>query len=136
MKTQIILILTVLGLLAACKKQQQSIAIPEGTYSGRFIYRGKGIIYQYRQVPVTLTFSGQNYTSSGGANYYPAGGSGIYSANNRDSITFHDGNAWTANFDWNLILNGDYAYHYEGDSLVINKDITSLASYEYRIKKN
>ncbi len=131
-----IVLATSILLTVACKKPSTSAAISSGTYSGRFIYRSQNMAYQYKEAAVTITLAGQNYSSTGHSDYFPAGGTGTYAISDTARITFNDTGAHTANFDWNLILNGDYAYHYEGDSLVISKNITSLASYEYRIKKN
>ncbi|WP_448697979.1 hypothetical protein ACFGVR_14250 [Mucilaginibacter sp. AW1-3] len=137
LKTACLIVFTAILLLTvACKKSANTPAISNGTYSGRFIYWTQGVVYLPTRSAVTLTFNGQNYNSSSGTNHYPAGGSGNYSVDSDSKITFRDINYWTANFDGNLILNGEYAYHYEGDSLVINKTINGLANYEYRIKKN
>lgn len=132
------LVILAAGILStvACKKSSTIAAISDGIYSGRFIYRSQNMAYQYKEATVIITFTGQNYTSTWHSDYFPAGGTGTYSTSDNARITFSDMGVHTANFDWNLILNGDYAYHYEGDSLVISKNITSLAGYEYRIKKN
>ena len=132
----IISVLTGLGLLAACKKQQQSTPIPVGSYSGRFIYDNTlALVPNHHESKVTVTFDGVNYTSSGGANRYPAGGSGSYTTGN-NQITFNDINVWTADFDWGLILSGNYNYHYEGDTVVITKPNDWKITYQYRLKKN
>jgi hypothetical protein len=78
-----------------------------------------------------------NYESSGNGNnndFYPAGGKGSYEINNSE-ITFSDSNIWLANFDWNLILAGEYEYSKNGNELIISTNKTELGIYKYELTK-
>jgi hypothetical protein len=85
--------------------------------------------------PVTVSFNeGNNYQSSGNDDYFPAGGSGTYEKSN-STIEFYDINYWTANFDWNLILGGEYEYSMNGTELVITANRTEFGMYKYELTK-
>lgn len=85
--------------------------------------------------PVTVSFNeGNNYQSSGNDDYFPAGGSGTYEKSN-STIEFYDINYWTANFDWNLILGGEYEYSINGNELVITANRTEFGIYKYELTK-
>ena len=82
----------------------------------------------------TLVFENGRYTCSGNPDRIPAGGSGTYSIDN-GKITFVDENFWTADFDWNLILGGQYDYQFDGKNLKIYADKNVVGHYEYRFVK-
>ena len=85
--------------------------------------------------PVTVNFNdGNNYQSSGNNDYFPAGGSGTYEKSN-STIEFYDINYWTANFDWNLILGGEYDYSINGNKLIISANRTDFGIYKYELTK-
>ena len=85
--------------------------------------------------PVTVNFNdGNNYQSSGNNDYFPAGGSGTYEKSN-STIEFYDINYWTANFDWNLILGGEYDYSINGNKLIISANKTDFGIYKYGLTK-
>jgi hypothetical protein len=85
--------------------------------------------------PVTVSFNEEkNYQSSGNDDYFPAGGNGTYEKSN-STIEFYDINYWTANFDWNLILGGEYEYSKSGNELIITANRTEFGLYKYELKK-
>ncbi|SRX72822.1 hypothetical protein [Aequorivita antarctica] len=85
--------------------------------------------------PVTVSFDGENnYQSSGDSENIPAGGSGTYEKGN-STIDFNDINIWTADFDWNLILGGEYDYLLNGNELTISANRTELGLYKYELVK-
>lgn len=104
-----------------------------GTYSGTFTVEYlNGDTFSN---PVTVIFNGNdNYQSSGNDDYFPAGGSGTYEKNG-STIEFHDINYWTANFDWNLILSGEYNYSINGNELIISANRSELGHYKYELTK-
>ena len=73
------------------------------------------------------------FKCSGNNNRIPAGGTGKYKIKN-DKITFNDENGWTADFDWNLILNGEYDYNSKGKTLKIWK-INTIGTYTYNLER-
>ncbi len=80
-----------------------------------------------QSVPVTLTLKDGKYGCS-------TRGSGTY-LTHEDKITFKDENFWTGNFDWNLILNGQYDYSLEGKKLKISAYKNNVGHYEYNMEK-
>ena len=85
--------------------------------------------------PVTVFFTGENnYDSSGNSDYIPAGGSGTYDIGN-STIIFSDINIWTANFDPNLILAGEYEYSLIEKALTISAKRNGFGTYTYNLVK-
>lgn len=83
---------------------------------------------------VTLKLQEGWYTCIGNPNRIPAGGRGTYTVEEGKMI-FNDENVWTADFDWNLILNGEYDYTFDGQKLIIWKDINDESTYRYELEK-
>lgn len=105
----------------------------EGSYTGTFTVEYlNGDTFSN---PVTVSFNGENnYQSSSNDDYFPAGGSGTYEKDN-SMINFNDVNQWTANFDWNLILNGEYNYSINGNELMISANKNDVGFYKYALTK-
>ena len=120
MKTLFTLVLMV-TIFAGCKNREDKIAL-NSTYSGEFI---SGIPGSTETSASQVTFNQNKYTSTKG--------SGTYEIKTQQIISFNDENFWTANFDWNTILKGDYAYEIKEDSLIMTKKIET-AIYQYRLK--
>jgi len=104
--------------------------LKEGTYSGTFT-----VTYSSGKKTGTTTLKLENgkYICTGNPDFIPAGGSGTYSINN-DKIVFVDENFWTANFDWNLILTGEYNYTFNGKKLKISAHKNDVGFYEYDLE--
>jgi len=118
------------------QKKDNEISALNGKYSGTFYYSNLNGIFSPQGLyssPVTVTFSGNNYASTSNSNQMPAGGSGRYKISGQQA-EFKDTNNWTADFDWGLILNGDYSYQIKSDSLILNKT-NSSTTYEYWLKR-
>ena len=115
---------------SGCSKNDPEIAALTGTYSGTFYYHSPSTSSSN---PVAVTFSGNSYASTSNSNRIPAGGSGYFQVSNQQ-VQFKDINIWTADFDWGLILNGNYTSQIKGDSLILNKTNLST-SYQYRLKR-
>jgi len=120
MKTLFTLVLMV-TIFAGCKNREDTIVL-NSTYSGEFISGTPG---STETSASQVTFNQNKYTSTKG--------SGTYQIKTQQIISFNDENFWTANFDWNTILKGDYAYEIKGDSLIMTKKIEA-AIYQYRLK--
>lgn len=123
------IILSIVTLILGCKKD--NLNIKDGTYKGTFtVTYSSGT----QTGQTTLELKNGKFTCSGNSNRMPAGGSGTFSLDN-DKITFNDGNAWTADFDWNLILNGKYNYTFDGKKLIFSADKNNVGNYKYDLEK-
>jgi hypothetical protein len=116
-------------LLYSCDKDD--LNIKEGTYKGTFTVTYSSGTQTGR---TTLELKNGKFSCSGNSNRIPAGGSGTYSLDN-GKITFNDENFWTADFDWNLILKGQYDYSFNGKKLKISADKNGVGNYEYDLEK-
>ena len=116
-------------LSVGCNKPNKSII--EGKFKGKF-----NVTYKSgkQSGKTTLILLNGKFSCSGNSDRIPAGGSGIYSFDDK-TITFSDENIWTADFDWNLILNGQYDYQFDGKNLIIYADKNDVGHYEYRLVK-
>ena len=108
-------------LILSCESDRKNdLRIQEGTYSGTFqrqiAFGGGGDI-----VNVTITFSSDNWTGQGERDKYPALCHGKYNLDGQ-KIVFTNECVWTAEFDWSLILGGDYDFTVEGKLLTIIRD--------------
>jgi len=120
---------------SSCEEKSDDKTILEGTYSGTFTNwnndpAANTVILSGQ---TTVTFTNNTYTSTGNDNKIPAGGSGTFKIE-ENFVNFVDRNVWTANFDWNLILNGSYTYSMKGDSLFLLKTL-GYNHYQYELKR-
>lgn len=126
------LLLAVLFLpfLMGCSKQNSDNVPTDGKFKGTFT-----VNYQNarKSGETTLVLDNGRYSCSGNPDRIPAGGSGTYSIDN-GKITFVEENFWTADFDWNLILEGLYDYQFDGRNLIIYAE-NDVGHYEYRLVK-
>lgn len=94
-------------LLVACAKEKshEEGEAPIG-FDGRYVgvFSRTGI----DTVSVTLNFQGDNFDGQSDREKYPAICHGSFTKD-ISSIVFSDSCAWTADFDWTLILNGSYS---------------------------
>ena len=128
------LIFTVLSLsllFMSCNKDNSGTTISEGKYKGTFTVTYNSGKQSGR---TTLVLENGKYSCTGNSNRIPAGGSGTYSFDN-GKITFTDENMWTCDFDWNLILEGQYDYQCNGRNLKISADKNDVGHYEYNLVK-
>lgn len=137
MKSKIchIVLIVIVLVTNSCTSNDDEPSTPNltGTYSGTF-----RVEYQNGETfsnPVEVSFMSENkYNSSGNDKYIPAGGSGTYEVN-ESIIDFKDINYWTANFDWNLILNGEYEYSLTSDQLTLSAHKNEMGLYTYKLNK-
>ena len=111
----------------------------EGIYSGTFTVRYISDVpewwyWDFESGETTLELKNGKYTCEGNPDRIPVGGSGNYSINHQ-KIIFEDENFWTADFDWNLILNGEYEYTFDGRRLKFSAFKNDVGYYEYDLKK-
>tara|TARA_R110002020_G_scaffold174704_2_gene366204 strand:- start:2918 stop:3322 length:405 start_codon:yes stop_codon:yes gene_type:complete len=128
-------ILSVVFLLSACSGDDGVDPIPNGSYSGIFTVEYlDGTSYSN---PVTVHFSNKkDYSCSRNTDdFYPSGGSGTYKTDG-SKIVFWDINLWTADFDWNLFLNGEYNFLKNGSELIISAERNNIGLYRYELEKD
>ena len=112
----IMIFLIVIG-ISGCVNDNSTIILENGTYEG------------------TISFEGNNYSSSAGPNRYPAGGNGTFELSG-DLVEFSDVNIWTADFDWGLILSGTYVITETNTYIEFLKNQNlGEGFYRYRLKK-
>lgn len=116
-------------LLLKCKKD--NLQIEDGLYKGKFIVTYSSGIQSNQ---TTLELKNGKFFCNGNSNRIPAGGSGTFTAD-KSKITFNDENYWTADFDWNLILNGQYSYTFDGKQLIISATKNNVGYYIYNLEK-
>jgi hypothetical protein len=125
-----LLIFSLFLCISACKREKQAPSL--GTYSGTFTVTYSSNIHTG---PVSIQLkSPDEYSSTGNPNYFPAGGSGHYTVKD-NQILFEDRNIYTANFDWNLILNGSYHFSRDGKQLKIWANKKNGGHYEYDLQQ-
>ena len=119
--------------LTACEKEE-NLPLLDGTYSGTF----RTLVDKKEQVSdFEVVLDARRFvTNKGGA------GRGPFEVGTRNNVKFVDELFYTANFDWNTILTGEYIYQIKGDSLILDKIIalpmsgtTAGIYYQYRLKK-
>jgi hypothetical protein len=121
----------------SCSKQQQKPGT--GIYTGTFtVEYSNGNSFGGNDTEtgaVTLELKSMSkYDCSANSDRYPAGGSGKYCVG-KDKITFTDECMHTADFDWNLILSGEYNYTCDGKNLKIWANKNGVGKYSYELIK-
>lgn len=128
--------------LTSCSKSD--LKPIEGHYVGYYYTYLPGTTTPQKSTnAVTLHLNtGKTYNTSPNADRKPAGGSGDFEITNNGYIAFKDANVWTADFDWNLILNGKFTYETRGDSLILTRYHEPCPQcsripllYQYRLKR-
>lgn len=122
----------------SCEKEEDVVTPPAtygplelyGTYSGIFT-----VIYSdtTHTNSVSIVFDGQNYSCSSEPDHIPAGGVGTFEADLTE-MTFSDQGYHPANFDWNLILQGEYDFELSDSTLLLQVDRPN-GFYQYDLIK-
>jgi hypothetical protein len=102
--------------------------IPDGVYTGTFqrqLTFGGG-----DTAHISITFSGFSWTGFSDKSNYPALCHGTYTIKNH-KISFINDCEWVTQFDWTLILGGDYAFSYNDKTLNIDRDNHGPATDTY-----
>lgn len=117
-----------------CKKSENEIAkIPDGIYIGTFQRTpvwGDGQIAN-----VSITFASGKWSGQGDFSKYPALCRGTYEVQN-NKLIFQNECAWTAEFDWSLILSGEYQFNINENSLIFTRDYRNSTNDTYHDKYN
>lgn len=128
-----LLVLSLALLSSSCKKTGNENASPvkDGTYKGTFqrLTANGGLI-----VNVSLNFKNGNWSGQGETSKYPALCHGRYQVEG-DNINFINYCIWTAEFDWTLILEGDYKLSSIGNQLEISRDYNGAFLDVYKLTR-
>jgi len=147
MRTTGLLLLSSILLFAASCSDKINLSLLDGNYTGHYYYSGPGETRSIKsQNTVSVNLSGKEFTSTGGTSRIPAGGAGEFSLIDKEEVQFNDKHVWTADFDWNLILNGRFIYELKNDSLILTRKFEICktcaikpgmlpGSYQYRLKR-
>jgi hypothetical protein len=120
-------------IFCACQKENNAKDF-NGTYTGSF----RTIVDQKMiSADFELELAPQKFEVKKGLKL----GNGTFKVIDTKTINFEDKNIWTADFDWNLILNGSYTYEAKGDSLILTKNLENSQNtiynyYQYRLRRN
>ena len=101
--------------VSACKKNDDDSPAYElsGRFRGTFNRSGNPDTAQ-----VSFNFKpDMSFDGTGGASYYPAICAGSFQRNN-NTLVVNDSCAWTANFDWSLIFDGNYNINFTSENSV------------------
>lgn len=109
MKSKIRTLITIL----ACNNDDDNTEILDGEYSG--IFERNGVISN-----VELSFDEGIFVGESEMVKYPAICHGSYTTTN-NIIEFQNECVWTAEFDWTLILNDEWNYTLNGNTLTLIK---------------
>jgi hypothetical protein len=115
-----------------CNKEGQNISKNiDGVYIGTF---QRVLVWSDSDTAkISLTFSSGTWTGTSDKVKYPALCNGTYSIMG-DTIIFENGCAWTAEFDWSLILSGKYGLKMDGNTIEISRDYRSSTADTYTDK--
>lgn len=117
--------------LLACEKNENAKDF-KGTYTGTFRIKQDGKMVM---TDTELVLVDGNFEVKKG----PKLGSGSFKLEDKTTVTFSDEIVRTADFDWNIILNGSYTYQALGDSLILTRNLpylpTTITLYQYRLKQ-
>jgi hypothetical protein len=124
---QLLIVITVIGFACESNHDNQD-KIPDGVYTGTFqrqLAFGGGDTSH-----ITLTFSSNTWTGQSDRSKYPALCHGTYRLENQ-KIIFTNDCAWTAEFDWTLILGGEYDLSFKDNQLSFIRDYRGPSSDTY-----
>lgn len=116
MKTKtFMLIMLVLAIITSCHKDDSNFETNiNGNYIGTF-ERGGNI------ANVEISFNNGTFNGQGDIEKFPALCNGNYSISG-SIITFENACPWTAEFDWSLILSGNWTYSINNNELLLIKE--------------
>jgi hypothetical protein len=111
MRKLITIIVIILTTISCSKDNNNSETLLNGKYIGTF-ERGTNISN------VEFTFNDGAYTGASDTVKFPAICDGTYTVTGR-TIDFQSLCAWTAEFDWTLILGGEWNYTFQNNTLIM-----------------
>ncbi len=129
-----LILLTIASLtLAGCNNDFDPISDGDNVvYMGTFMRSGP--LIDTGSSNVTLRFRDGVFEGTSTENNYPAICNGTYSVKGT-KINFRNKCIFPANFDWGLILAGDFDYEQRGDSLIIRRGYEGGVYDQYKLRK-
>ena len=103
------------------------------TYEGVFIRSAPSI--RTRPIDVTVTFNENTFSGTIGEDNYPAICEGTFVLSN-NVIEFTNACYWTANFDWSLILSGEWSIEGDLEELTLTKKTGDFTDWYFLKKKS
>jgi hypothetical protein len=123
------MIILMVSFITGCEKDK--FTIQDGIYRGIFtVSYSNGV----QTGPVTVELKSGTYTCSSNSNRIPAGGSGTFRMG-ENKMSFSDDKMWTADFDGNLILKGEYESTFDGKKLSLTANRNNVGIYTYELEK-
>ncbi len=115
-----LLIIILISFFNSCTEEEEIYStIDDGIYEGTFIIvESDGKMYSGK---VTFTFNKSTYTCVPEIRYLPPSGGGSFQTN-KNKIMLEDKVIHTAEFDWTLILNGEFYFIYDGNKLILKQN--------------
>jgi hypothetical protein len=114
MKGKIFILFSFLVIMISCNKKNDNIeANINGNYIGIFERNGN-------DSKVELTFNNGTFNGQSELGKFPAICRGTYTSSG-NKMTFTNNCAWTAEFDWTLILRGDWNLNLNNNILIMTK---------------
>ena len=121
MKTFYLIVFLCFGLISCEKEEATSIS---GIYKGVFFRSSPNSTWQQSQV--SLNLNANSFTGQSSDARYPVICHGAW-ITEEETMNFENSCIWTADFDWTLILSGEFQYEINGDHLKLwktNGDVT------------
>jgi len=145
MKAKIPILLFALGLSLGCKKPNKVDVVNDGDYTGLLVVTNsiKSVPSTY---PIVASLKKGQFSITYKNTNKPTAGSGTYTFNKGLAVFVNEG-VYTADFDWNMILNGEYEVKSNATDLTLKKKFKPAATenspatsyaylqYEYILKK-
>jgi hypothetical protein len=120
--------------LSACTSDDVLMDLQNGNavFEGTFIRSSPTA--KYMAADVTLVLENDTFRGMSSEDRYPAICQGTYSIN-ESIITFHDECFWTADFDWTLILSGEWHAGITDDNVLILTRHQAGITDRYELRK-
>jgi len=127
-------------LVSSCSKEKELIDpwICVFPVSDTIVYQGEFeriSIAGSNKSNITLKFKDGVYTGSSSVLNFPAIGKGNIENYTTSKVKFKNTSYWTANFDWSLILDGEYDIRTTNDSLLLQRIRGIDEMQYYRLKR-
>lgn len=139
MLRQLLFLFGILLVAGGCQQRDDASVTPvsrariaDGQYVGTF--QRATPTGKFATANVLLTLQDGRFSGSSDQDRYPAIGSGTYTQTDA-AITFVNENMWTADFDWTLILTGEFSRTVDSDGTLVLQKKQGEGSYDtYRLR--
>ncbi len=116
----------IICITVGCSKDEHlNVNINDGIYIGTF--QREPVWSSGKTANITMSFTSNKWMGTSDINKYPALCHGTYSIKG-DTILFENECAWTAEFDWSLILSGKYVIKESEGIIEFSRDYRSATT--------